>query len=75
MAMPDTDELERRLVRVANIVVGSVEYAQTFDPPNMDATGRATTAVAIWELLCGLDSASEAIAYAQHVTRHAISQP
>jgi hypothetical protein len=71
--MNSTLDIDARLDRVARIVVGTYDHAVTFDPPNFDATGRATVAVAIWEALTGMDDAHEAIDYARHVVAHGIT--
>lgn len=67
--------LDARLDRVARIVVGTYDHASHFDPPDFDATGRATVALAIWEALTGIEDGHEAIDYARHVVRHGITAP
>jgi len=70
MTTTDTEvsaELDGRLKRLAALVVGCYDHASGFDPPNFDATGRATTALACWEILTGIEDGHEAIEYARHV--------
>jgi hypothetical protein len=67
-----TAELNARLVRLARLVVGCYDHASGFDPPNFDATGRATTAMAMWEILTGIEDGHDAITYARHVVAKGI---
>lgn len=71
----DSTVVGARIVRIARMVVGTYDHAATFDPPDYDATGRATVALAIWEVLTGIEDGHEAITYARRVVAKGVTEP